>query len=168
MRGRLAAVAVASMVAAGTAPARADILSLSAMGFVRYDPSGTSQDPNPEAGTLAPVIGTDLFAAAPFPVNGARICKLTLVYGDDNPTEGISATLYRKRIANGGTLDALPLTIAKVSSTGTVTGMRSKSSTSVLSPVIDLAGYFYYVQVTAENFNTILVGVQIEYKATCP
>ena len=166
MRAAVAAIAASLILVSGVA--HADIISLSAMGFVRYDPTGTSQDPTPDNGTLSPVIGTDLFAALDFPVNGNTICKLTLVYGDTNPQEGISTTLFRKKIVVGGTVNAAPQVLAQVVSSGTITGMGRKSTTTVSGPVIDEANYFYYVRVRAQNYNTPLVGVQIEHKATCP
>ena len=166
MRAGMAAIAASLILISGAA--RADIMSLSAMGFVRYDPAGTTQDPTPDNGTLSPVIGTDLFAGLDFPVDGNNICKLTLVYGDINQQEGITATLYRKRIVIGGTVNAAPQQLAQVASTGTVTGMRSKSTSTVYARTIDEANFFYYVKVTAQNFNTPLVGVQVEHKPACP
>jgi hypothetical protein len=166
MRFSPALIAVSSMLVCGSASA--DVVSLSAMGFVFHDPSGTTEGPTPDNGTLSPVIGIDLYAGVNFPVNGNSICKLTLVYGDTNGTEGISATLFRKKIVIGGTVDAAPEQLAKVASSGTVTGMQAKSTTSVKVRPIDEVNYFYYVKVTAQNFNTPLVGVQIDNRATCP
>lgn len=166
MHGRVVAIAVSLILVAGAA--RADIVSLSAMGFARYDPTGTSQDPTPTNGILSPVVGTDLYAGVNFPVDGANICRLTLVYGDINQLEGISATLYRKRIVVGGAVDAAPQALAKVASSGMPPGMQKKATTSVSVRRVDEVNYFYYVKVTAQNFNTPLVGVQIEHKPTCP
>lgn len=169
MRGGVAAVAASWLVVTASAGiARADIVSLPAMGFVRYDPTGTSQDPTPDNGTLSPVVGTDLFAGVDFPVNGNSICRLMLIYGDTNPSESISATLYRKRIVLGGPVDAAPDALATVTSVGTVSGMRAKVSNAVTFRRIDEVNYFYYVKVTAQNFNTPLVGVQIIHKPACP
>jgi hypothetical protein len=154
------------LMLAGTV--RAETLSLSAMGFVRYDPQGNSQDPNPDNGTLSPVIGVHLFANAGFPVNAEKICKLTLTYGDTNQAETIRATLFRKKIALGGVVNAAPQQVATVVSGTIVTGMRQVTTSTIANPIIDNINYFYYVDVNAMNFNTPLVGVQIVHKTTCP
>lgn len=166
MLKQIASLACAFSLTAGAA--YADTISLSAMGFVRYDPAGTTQDPTPDNGTLSPVIGATLFAPVDFPVNGQNVCSLSLTYGDTNMAESISATLFRKRISNGGTVNAAPQAMAKVTSGLTVTGMRTVSTTTVSNRTINEAGFFYYVQVDAPNFNTPLVGVRIDHQATCP
>lgn len=156
-------------IAALAGVARADIVSLSAMSFVHQDPTANVQDPTPDNGTLSPVVGVDLFQSVDFPVDGNKICKITLVYGDTNGTEGITAKLMRKRIVIGGVVNAAPAQLAKAASAGTVVGMRRVSANvAAANATIDEVNYFYYVQVTAQNFNTPLVGVQIEHKPACP
>ena len=101
-------------------------------------------------------------------MDGRNIGRLSIIFGDTNAAESIVARLIRKRITAGGVVNAAPQTVATISSVGTVTGMRGRSTTTVSAPLIDEARYFYYVEVNMQNFNTPLVGVQIEHKPTCP
>ncbi len=162
------AIAVFAAFIAMSQAASAEIISLPALGFVRYDPIGTTQDPAPDNGSLTPVLGVTLYAGVEFPVDGNSVCRLSLFYGDTNPSEIISAKLFRKKITTGGAVNAAPQLMATVRSGVTVTGMRKVSTATISNALINEVGYFYYVEVLAQNFNTPLVGVQVEHKTSCP
>jgi hypothetical protein len=164
-----AAGLAAGLSALAPSIAHAEIISLSAMGFAHHAVSTSTQDPNPNNGTLSPVVGINLYHNVDFPVNGRRICKMTLVFGDTNGAENIVARLFRKRITIGGSVFQQPQAIATVSSAGSTDGLRKAMRAVQTSlQVIDEVNWFYYVEVTAPNFNTPLVGVQIEHKVACP
>lgn len=149
-------------------PARADVVSISAMGFEGSFPATTGIDPPSQVnGVMKPDGPTLMFAPVDFPAAGL-ICRLTLVYDDVNAGQKITARLIRKRIITGSSTFDPPLIMATVDSTGLAGTMQKASTRAVVPRTINEVSNFYYVEVTAENFNTSLVGVQIEYKPTCP
>ncbi|MCU0831014.1 MAG: hypothetical protein MUC58_05785 [Rhizobiaceae bacterium] len=162
---------VAALALLMPVPALADIISLPAMGFVHYTPrAGGSPlpEPEPQNGVLSPVVSSLLYQGVDFPVNGRFICSMKLIYGDTNAAESIRARLVRKRITPGADPLAPAAAIAVATSTGAPAGMAVATTTTVTARRIDEVNFFYYVEVIAQNFNTRLVGVQIEHKAACP
>lgn len=159
----LAATALLALAPA----AKADVLSISAMSFNLYDPSG---NPRIEAtnGTLSPALASDLFAGVTFPRSGLVMCSFALVYQDSNGLEDVSATLYRKRILAGSNAEGAASQLSTVKSTGSLGTMQKAKTTTVAGRTVDMVNYFYFVKIHAQNFNTIPVGVQIEVKTACP
>lgn len=113
-RGQRLALSLFVLGAAGlglAGPAKAAIISISAMGFSMHcpctvDPADDSTDNN---GTLQ---AQDQFvrpsAAVPFPTDGQRVCSMSLVYRDVNANDAIRARLLRKTFASGGNAFAAP------------------------------------------------------------
>ena len=148
--------------------ARADVLSISAMGFEGRFPATAGVDPPSQInGVMKPGGATVMFAPVDFPAAG-QICRMTMVYDDANGNEKITARLIRKRIIIGSSTFDPPQIMATVDSVGSAGTMQKVSTRAVAPRTINETSSFYYVEVTAENFNTALVGVQIEHKLTCP
>jgi hypothetical protein len=158
---------VAATLLAMAPAAKADVLSISAMSFNLYDPSG-----NPRItatnGTLSPALASDLFAGVTFPKSGLVMCSFALVYQDSNGAENVKATLYRKRFLQGSDAEGAATPLAAVTSSGALGTMQRAKTTSVVGRTVDMVNYFYFVKISAQNFNTIPVGVQIEVKTACP
>jgi hypothetical protein len=162
----LPALATAIFVVGQTA--QAEVISISSAAFNRFEPKGGVDDPTMLNGTLQPAGFTYLYAPVQFPKSGDKVCRLSLVSADANGGEKISAKLLRRAITVGGDHLAAPLTMATAASAGSAGTVQRSSTTAVSSRTINNSQNFYFVQVVAENFNTELLGVQIEVKGTCP
>ena len=149
--------------------AHAEIMSISAMGFTPQYPLGAGVDyPAAVNGTLVPSFLTVMHAPVVFPVSGQEVCAVYLTYDDNNADQKISAQLVRKPIVFGSASELGEQIMATVNSVGNLGDMRRTSTTAVSPRKINNGNSFYFMRVTAENFNTVLVGVQIDYRPTCP
>jgi hypothetical protein len=161
------AVAGATAAAPG---AKAAILSIPAVGFSQFcDPGCSTNPPTLDRGVLKPAAATTLYAAVDFPTNGEKICSLSLVYQDKNNNDPITARLYRKSFA-AGVSNAFnnPVVIATVNSAAGVSDTARKAATMLDSPTINEISGFYFVQVSLPTINLNLIGVQIDYRPSCP
>jgi hypothetical protein len=166
------ATLVVFAVATGAAPAaKAAILSMPAVGFIQYCepscPDGAGV-PTLDHGVLKANAFTRLYAAVDFPVNGQKICSLSIVYQDINNNDAMTATLFRKGFVVGGNAFNNPVAVGSVSSAAGVVNSVRKTTKALDSPIINENTGFYYVQVTLGTFNLNLIGVQIDYRPTCP
>jgi hypothetical protein len=150
--------------------ARADIISLSGTGFIQQCPCSVSGNlPDVDRGVLVPTDQSKLYAIVDFPVNGRRVCSVSLVYQDVNNNDAMTARLLRKAITVGSNPFSNPAVIATVSSApGVVNTVRKTTTTSITAPVINENTGFYYVEVSAPTINLNLLGVQIDHRPTCP
>ncbi len=152
-------------------PARAEIVSLSATGFVRHCPcveDGT-QESNTHDGVVE-MTGqfSTFYAAVDFPKDGQKVCSVSLVYRDVNGNDAIRARLYKKSFTNGGPAFAAPTLMATATSAaGTPDTVRIAKTSVINQPSIAQANAFYYVLVDAPTINLAFLGVQIDVKGTC-
>lgn len=127
------------------------------------------QFPDLQNGSLTANGLATLSAPVDFPVDGQKICRMTLVYEDKNGTENLTMRLLRKTAANGANPDAPPAVLAQVSSSGSVAASTRKASTTAISPrMINEAGGFYYVETSFINVNLNIIGVQLDVRGVCP
>ncbi|MFO1049639.1 MAG: hypothetical protein U1E52_17295 [Geminicoccaceae bacterium] len=151
--------------------AKAEIVSLSATGFVRHCPcveDGT-QESNTHDGVLE-FLGQNntFYAAVDFPTEGQKICSLALVYRDVNGNDAIRARLFKKSFTNGGNPFAAPTVVATATSaTGVPATVRIAKTTTINQPTVAQANAFYYVLVDGPTINLAFLGVQIDVKKTC-
>ncbi len=95
-------------------------------------------------------------------------CRFSLWYRDFDSNHNITARLLRKNVAVGSVAFTPPVVLASVASGGSVDTMRRASTTAITNRLISPGAAFYYVDLDIP-FNALqIVGVQIEYKATCP
>jgi hypothetical protein len=171
---KLALLAFLAGTAAALAPAaQADILSMSAAGFVRQcppcGPGTTPADLN--KGVIVPTSVLKLYASVDFPKNGQKICGLTMVYEDVNGNNAMSAKLLRKAAVPGGNPFSNPTVIASVASAGGVPATVRTVSNFAITPsnsTINETTGFYFVEVSMPTINLNLLGVQIDYRPVCP
>ena len=170
-RSRLAlATLVLFAGASAAAPdAKAAILSIPAIGMVQYcDPSCSNNPPVLDRGVLKPTAFTRLYAPVDFPTNGQEICSLSIVYQDTNNGDAMTARLFRKAFNVGGNAFNNPILIGSVDSAAGVVNTVRKSTTMLDSPTINETSGFYFVEVTLDTVNLNLIGVQIDYRPSCP
>ena len=103
-----------------------------------------------------------------FPTNGQEICSLSIVYQDINNGDAMTARLFRKTFNVGGNAFNNPILIGSVDSAAGVVNTTRKTTTMLDSPTINENSGFYYVEVTLYTFNLNLIGVQIDYRPSCP
>jgi hypothetical protein len=154
-----------------TPQAKAEIISISATGFVRHCPcveDGT-QESNTHDGVLE-MTGqfSTFYAAVDFPKDGLKVCSLSLVYRDVNGADAIRARLFKKTFTNGGPAFNPPVTMATATSaSGTADAVRIATTTAITQPTVAQARAFYYVMVDAPTINLAFLGVQINASSTC-
>ena len=152
-------------------PAKAEIINLSAPGFVRHCPcveDGT-QESNTHDGVLE-FTGqfSTFYANVDFPQDGQNVCSVSLVYRDVNGNDAIRARLYKKTFASGSNAFAAPTLMATATSAGgTPVTVRIAKTSAINQPKIAQGGAFYYVLVDGPTINLAFLGVQIDVKATC-
>jgi hypothetical protein len=164
----LATVVLFAGATAAAPAAKAAILSVSAIGFIQQCAPVCGDPPVLEKGVLKPTESTTLFAAVDFPTNGQKICSLSLVYQDTNNNDAMTARLFRKAFAVGGNPFNNPAVIATVSSAAGVSNTARKATTVIDSAPINETSGFYFVEVTLPTINLNLIGVQIDYRPSCP
>lgn len=166
-----AGIAFAATLLGAAPAARAEIVSLSATGFVRHCPcveDGT-QESNTHDGVLE-FLGQNntFYAAVDFPTEGQKICSLALVYRDVNGNDAIRARLFKKSFTNGGNPFTAPTVVATATSaTGVPATVRIAKTTAINQPTVAQANAFYYVLVDGPTINLAFLGVQIDVKKTC-
>ena len=167
MYRQLSAFALSALLMAPAA--QAEIMSISAMGFTPQFPLTAGVDyPAAVNGIMMPDGATVMHAPVIFPVNGQNVCAMFLTFDDSNVNEKIFVQLIRKPIVFGSNSEVTQQIMATVNSIGSSGDMRRTFTTAVTPRLINNGGNFYFVKVTAENFNTLLVGVQIDYRPVCP
>ena len=168
-RSRAACIALAAVGAATvglTAVARAEIIQIPAITFATRSNATVIGDAN--FGTLTNATGT-FFAPVPFPVDGDRVCQFTLVHRDNDGDFGIRARLVKKKILVGQNPFDPPVVMAAVA-TGNApasAGVQKKTDITIKQPIIDLAGAFYYVELTIPATTLEVLGVQIDVRPQC-
>ncbi|WP_237154884.1 hypothetical protein [Oryzibacter oryziterrae] len=159
----LALAAGASMPAS----AATKIISLSGPSFVRHCPCTSSTVENVENGMLVPTDEQTFYANVDFPVDGEKICSVSMYYEDLNANDSLKVTLKRKAIVSTSAETAPSVLATLTSQSGVTTNMRKVTTTAISKPLIDEAKGFYYVEAKAITTNLNLVGVQITTGPTC-
>jgi len=164
------AIAVVGCMTFALPSARAEIVSIAAAGFVQQCPCVGGSTPEIDRGVLVANGAAKYFASVPFPTNGQRICSLSMVYHDTNANDALEARLLRKVVVPGSSAAFnTPTILAKVSSApGVSQQARKVTSTDIDTPVITKQSAFYYVEITVPTVNLNLIGIQIDYRPTCP
>jgi hypothetical protein len=162
------AIAISSMAFSGilASKAIADVIQIAAVGFAQR--AGSVEPGVAQGGALTMVEGK-YYAAVPFPRDGERVCRFSLVHRDNDDALEVIARLFRKRIVAGAPpFDNNTLMAEVRSGAGAfVTGVTVVDQTSIRSKLLTLETSFYYVELEATgNFGQVL-GVQIEYKPEC-
>lgn len=175
-RGILRTVAVAAAVLAAPSLGSAEVLGISSADFhprcpCANNPDGVfvRDDAEFKNGVLTPTGGATYYASVPFPENGDKVCKFTLIYQDKNANNFMRARLLRKDITPGTPAYKKPVKMAEVvTEAGAVNTIRQTSTRNIKRPVISQANALYYVEVFIEEFNINLIGVSIDYRDSCP
>lgn len=168
----IALIAVPAILAFSAPVAKAEMISLSGVAFVKRCPCpvGVSGDGSEESNGVLKTIDPEsrFFADVVFPVSGQRVCGFRLLYRDVNAADAMVAKLFKKPVAIGGNPFAAPTLMAQVSSAAGVSTLeRIAATAAIASPVINNFNAFYYVEVDAETFNLDIVGVQIDVRPAC-
>jgi hypothetical protein len=154
-----------------TSPAKAEIISISAVDFALLcPPCGTSaQNYTFNNGLLIPSDRSIFYAAVPFPTNGQKVCSFTHVYQDINAGNPLTARLLKKAFAVGSNATGAPIVMATaVSANGVVNTVRKTTTTTINQPTITKQSAFYIAQIDVQTINTNFLGVQVDSRATCP
>jgi hypothetical protein len=149
--------------------AKAEVLSISGAAFVRQCPCGPgTMPPDVNKGVLVALSQSTLYAAVDFPKNGQEICSLSIVYEDINAKDSMTAKLLRKAFTVGGNPFGNPAVVATVRSAPSVPATIRKATFFPDAPPIDDTTGFYFVEVSIPTNNLNLLGVQIDYRPSCP
>jgi hypothetical protein len=158
---------IAFVASAGALMARAsaDIIQIPAVSFVVR---GTSDAGLAQNGTLTDAEGR-YYASVPFTTHGARICRFTLVYRDNDADFQSVAYLYKKRIVVGANPFADPVKIAWVGTgkAAASAGVMKKGQPPIAQPIVDLNNAFYYVEILNQATTLEVLGVQIDVRPSC-
>jgi len=166
-----AAACALSVAPLGTASA--ELINISAGDFQEWCTvecfGGASNSDVFDRGVLKPDDIGRFYASVPFPVNGQRVCSLSLIYQDSNANDPLVATLFRKRFSLGQNAYTEPVAMASVASApGVSKNARRVTTRNIIQPTVQKANSFYYVEVFAETINLNFLGVQIDVRPTCP
>ena len=165
-------LAFGAMLLGAAPPARAEIISLSATGFVRHCPCivDGSQESNTHAGVVEMTgQASTFYSAVDFPKDGQKVCGLSLVYRDINGNDSIRARLFKKTFSSGGPAFGAPVLMVTAESTpGVSDTVRITTTNGINQPVIAQSKAFYYVLVDAPTVNLAFLGVQVDVRPTCP
>jgi len=160
-------LALCAATAGLTTAARAEIVQIPAITFVNRVSATADVLGEASGGTLTTAAGT-FYAPVPFPTDGVTVCKFTLVHRDNDDAD-ITARLMKKKIVIGGNpfVDGV-VQMARVQTVGGTSGVKRKSDITINQPVIEMTKAFYYAELTVGSNFIEVIGVQIEYGATCP
>jgi hypothetical protein len=93
---------------------------------------------------------------------------LSIVYQDINNNDSMTAELFRKAFKEGSNPFNNPILIARVESEPGVVNTVRKTTEMIDPKTIDEKDGFYFVLVTLGTFNLNFMGVQIDYRSSCP
>jgi hypothetical protein len=173
--GAAAGLALAVLMLAGVGSAQAEILQISATGFVSHCPcnggggDGAGAAAQEDNGVLLTTQNqTRFFAPVVFPADRQYVCSFSLVYHDINQNDAITARLLRKRAIVGEDPFASPNTMAIVRSGAPISNTIRKATTNnIAGNRIQAASFFYYVEVDSPTVNLNILGVQLDVKSAC-
>jgi hypothetical protein len=168
----IALIAVPVILVFSAPAAKAEMISLSGVAFVKRCPCpvGVDGDGSEESNGVLKTIDPEsrFFANVVFPVSGQRVCGFRLLYRDFNALDPLIAKLFKKPVAIGGNPFAAPTLMAQVTSAAGASNLeRIAATAAIAAPVINNFNSFYYVEVDAETFNLDIVGVQIDVRPAC-
>ena len=156
-------LALSAAIAAFAAPAGAAVLEISAPGFFRH---GAPAPDEVNQGVLTNAVGK-YFSAVSFPVSGQKVCRFSLVFGDNDADFNITAKLFRRAVNLGGPVFGANVLMAQVRSGGAQPNVRRASDTTIASNTIATQSAFYTVEIQIPGGALDPIGVQIEYKPSC-
>jgi hypothetical protein len=171
IRSLWAALALVASAFVPAQSARAEIISISAVDFALLcPPCGTNaHDYTFNNGLLIPTDRSIFYATVPFPTNNQKVCSFSLVYQDINAGNPLTARLLRKPFAVGSNPTGNPVVMATaVSASGVVNTVRKATTTTITQPTISKQNSFYIAAIDVQTINTNFLGVQIDYRPTCP
>lgn len=155
-----------------SAPA-AEVLQISATSFVLRCSAGNCPDTGLDAvgeegqGLLLNARGR-YFAPAVFPTTGVSVCRFTLWYRDNDGDLDVTARLLRKRVAIGDNAFTAPVVMAQVSSSGFNNTLQRVATGTVSGRLVNTNRFFYFVELEVPGNTIEIVGVQIDFRPTCP
>lgn len=163
------AVLLGCALAAEIPRAGADVLQIAGPAFTGHGvPSFTpAAQGDVNQGLLLNAQGS-YFAPVLFPTSGQQVCRLALVYRDNDADFDVSASLLRKPAVIGGNAFDPPITMASVSSSGADNAVRESETTVVKRRIINTGNFFYFVELHFPQATLEAIGVQVEVKPTCP
>lgn len=148
--------------------AQADVLQISALGFVQHCNPCANPDVEQNGVLLPQNSFFHLFSPVIFPVDGQNVCSFSLVYQDANGAENMRASLKQKQFVVGqSALDTPAFVMATVQSAGSANVVGRKITKAITHPKINSLRSFYYVELEG-NVNENVLGVQIDVRPTCP
>ena len=161
------AISALAFVAILASKAIADIIQIPAIVFAQR--LGSVDPGAAQAGTLTNAEGF-YYAAVPFPRQGERVCRFSLVHRDNDAALQVIARLFRKKVVLGATPFENNIQMATVRSGAAAGGLGVavvNAATPIGSNVISLNDSFYYVELQVTGNLVEVLGVQIEFKPVC-
>lgn len=143
--------------------ASATNINIAAVTFVPRDPADfiTSKNGQVTQGTLDKASGR-FYAPIIFPSTG-KICSLSLIYRDNDPSSDITIKLFKKKFGIGQTPFITPAQLTVLQSNSTDPATRRLFQTTFSESQIDLNA-FYYAEVNVPSDNLQVLGVQINFR----
>jgi hypothetical protein len=154
--------------------ARAERLNISGMAFYTFHFEEGETPPNSgvfewDEGDI--IITVPVFFQPSYKTEENRLCRLTLIYRDNDSVQDIKVTLLGRKFVPGGNPFKASAVLATVSSNGASTSMRTASAAITTPPLIDPKDTFYYLRLDFPSAPLLqVVGVQIDYgtEPFCP
>jgi len=163
-------VSLAAAAFGSVSVARADILQISAIGFTLRTPTGSSDQIGEEMNGTLFWAGGRYMAPVVFPTDGLQVCSFALIYRDFDADHDVFASLQKKSFRLGTDTALEPTVVmAEVSSSGADTNTRRAKKSKIKQATVTASRAFYFVTIDIPEPSQLeILGVQIEYKATCP
>ena len=108
------------------------------------------------------------FAPVVFPTTGVSVCRFTLWYRDNDAEIDVTARLLRKKVAIGDNAFTTPGVMAQVSSSGGNDTLQRATTSTVSGRLVNTKKFFYFVELEIPGSTLEIVGVQIDFRPTCP
>jgi hypothetical protein len=157
-------VALAAMLIQTSASAA--LLNIAAVAFTPRAVNSTTDSASGEViqGMLGNANGR-YYAPVLFPSSG-NVCRLYVVFRDNDADFNLTARLFRKVVAVGGDSFTPPVLMAQVASTGVAATTRRLADVTISQPAIDLVNSVYYVELIVPAQTLEIIGVQIDFRTT--
>jgi len=165
----LRAVVIVAALLGLSGTASAFILQISATAFVPRDEAVPDTDIGEEFNGLLLNADGRYFAPVVFPRAG-RVCSFSLVFRDSDGDPGIDITARLMRKKFGGAAGAFdpPVVMARAKSTGADNFIRVAEDVTIKQGAIRPGNSFYFVELDVPFSTLEVLGVQIDFRETCP
>ena len=144
----------------------ADLINIPAVTFVPRDindafKSTTGQETEGDLNKA----GGRYYAPVNFPTTG-KVCWMSLIYRDNDPSSSVTARLMRKRFGIGQSPFASPFQMAILQTNNDDPATQRLIEPSIAAPQIDYFNSFYYVELNVPSQNLQVLGVQVNFRET--